>query len=118
MKWAFLLIDLIIPLICVIFGLNAKKIAAGKINLWVGYRSARSIASREAWEFANRAAGRILFWEGISGLILSLLFGVLAMLYCPLEVQGTVSTFLTLAQAFSLTVAIPVVETKLKKQFD
>ena len=118
MNWTFLAIDVIIPLICIAFGLSAKKVAAGKINLWVGYRSARSIASREAWEYANRAAGRILLWEGVSGLILSLLFGILAFRLCPLETQGTVSTVLTLVQALSITIAIPVVESGLKKNFE
>ena len=118
MNWAFLSIDLIIPIICLAFGLSAKKVAAGKINLWIGYRSARSIASREAWEFANLAAGKLLFWEGLSELILSLLFGLLAFFLCPLETQGTICTVLTLAQALSLAVALPVIENKLKKRFE
>ena len=118
MEWAFLSIDLIIPLILVAFGLSAKKVALGRINFWIGYRSARSVASREAWEFANLLAGKVMLWEGLSQLVLSLLFGILALILCPVEVQGSVCTALTLLQTISLIIAIPCIEKQLQQKFD
>ena len=81
-KWVFLFLELIIPVCCIVFGALADKVAAGKINYWIGYRSARSIASREAWEFANRLAGKIMLRAGIIMASISLI-ATLVWLFLP-----------------------------------
>lgn len=118
MNWAFLFLDILIPLVCIVFGLFADKIALGKINFWIGYRSERSTASREAWEFANLLAGRLLLRGGIAAFVISLVAGLLALILLPTQVQSTVCVVLTLVQTAALLAVIPAVEKKLKVTFE
>ena len=118
MNWAFLLLDLLIPALLIVFGITSKKIAEGPVNFWIGYRTSRSTASREAWEFANLTMGRVMLREGIVEISVSLIFGLLAFFLCTVEVQGTVTVLLELVQVLTLVAAIPWMEEQLKKRFE
>ena len=57
MFWFMLLMNLLIPLMMVFVGIYFKKAALSEINPLFGYRTRRSMASLEAWQFSNRLMG-------------------------------------------------------------
>lgn len=56
---------LIIPITCIIAGYILKTKPPKEINNVYGYRSRRSKASQEAWDFANVYSGKNIFIVGI-----------------------------------------------------
>ncbi len=57
--------DLIFPVILLITGLLMSKYPVKKINSGVGYRTSRSMASQEAWDYANTRFPKIYLVTGI-----------------------------------------------------
>ncbi len=56
---------LIIPVTCIIAGYLLKTKPPKEINNVTGYRTRRSRASQEAWDFANVYSGKNMFIVGI-----------------------------------------------------
>lgn len=50
--------SLLIPLIMIVAGWLLRRHPPASINIVVGYRSARSMASPESWRFAQKDCGR------------------------------------------------------------
>lgn len=77
MFWFMLLMNLLIPLVMILMGIYFKKAKLSEINPLFGYRTRRSMASLEAWQFSNRLMGSYWFrfgWGlGAISIILSLL---------------------------------------------
>ena len=66
--WIYMFImDLLIPIIMILFGRVFLKKAPKEINYVFGYRTSRSMKNRDTWEFAHRYCGKIWF---ICGLVL------------------------------------------------
>ena len=93
----FLIVSgLIIPVIMIVIGFVFKERPPAKINGFAGYRTSRSMKSLEAWTFANKYSGRLLYSYGsvsfaVSAIILFLLrsensafIGAAIALYCVL----------------------------------
>lgn len=55
---------LLCPLLMLGFGLISRKHPPKTINCWYGYRTARSMKSQAAWDFAHRYCGRLWTWLG------------------------------------------------------
>ena len=92
-----LAMDLLIPLVMTGFGRRFMKKPPARINgLW-GYRTARSMKSRESWDFAHRYCGRLWYRWGLA--------------LVPI-------TLLCLGQLVPLVAAIPPTEAALKRNFD
>jgi len=66
MFWFMLLMNLLIPLTMVFVGIYFKKAALPEINPLFGYRTRRSMASLEAWQFSNRLMGSYWFKYGLA----------------------------------------------------
>ncbi len=66
---------MIIPVTAIIAGYMMKYRPPEKINKTVGYRTRRSRASQEAWDFANRYCGKNTLIFGAVSLILSMIAG-------------------------------------------
>lgn len=72
--WCFLLVcALLIPLTMIFFGTRFLKKPPKKINSVYGYRTARSMRSQAAWDFAHRYCGKLWRVMGWTMLPLSLL---------------------------------------------
>ncbi len=70
--WIFMLcMNLLIPLTMIGFGILFLRRPPGEINGIFGYRTARSMASKEAWAFAHAYMGRLWLLTGLGMLILS-----------------------------------------------
>ena len=63
--WIFMLVmDFLLPLIMVVFG-KLFQHCPEEINSVFGYRTRRSMASQEAWNFAHHACGKLWFRWGL-----------------------------------------------------
>lgn len=72
--WIFMLcMDLMIPVFMVAFGWIFTHRPPKEINGVYGYRTRRSTASQEAWDFAHRYIGRIWLYMGMIMTVLSVL---------------------------------------------
>ncbi|NNE93783.1 MAG: SdpI family protein [Verrucomicrobiales bacterium] len=80
------------------------------INWMYGYRTARSMKSQEAWEFANRLSARALVWISVG---ITLIQALLMVFLNPVPAV-LVATVVYLVGVLGL---IPVVEIRLKQRF-
>lgn len=116
--WAFMLVmDLLIPLIMLGFGVSFSKGAPGEVNSVFGYRTAMSMKNRDTWEFAHRYCGKI--WR-ICGAVL-LPVAVVPMLFVmgrEVDAVGTVGGVVCTVQLVFLVGSIFPTERALKKNFD
>ena len=64
--WIFCLaMNLLLPVIMLVFGRLFQTKPPKTINGLFGYRTARSMKSQEAWDFAHRTCGRLWFKLGL-----------------------------------------------------
>ena len=113
----FVVCLIIIPVVAIITGYIMKTRPPKEINNTVGYRTRRSKASQEAWDFANVYCGKNTFIYGIVSLPVSIVF------YALLTVSVNWSELLAmlvviLVQTVTMTIAMIVsTEMKLKEKF-
>jgi len=108
----FWIIDLLIPTAMTIIGVLFKTHPPQKINMIYGYRTTRSMASQEAWDYAHQLCGKE--WIVI-GLIL-LAFVILIKLIAPTspEILSLINTGVSITV---LILPIPFIEKILKDKF-
>jgi uncharacterized membrane protein len=107
--WA---VSLIIPVIITVMGLVMRFRPPKNINLLYGYRTARSMASPEAWAAAHDIAGRI--WLAIGPALIAVT--VAANLALPLESEVLLMILMALG-LICIIAPIPYVEKRLKEKF-
>ena len=108
---------LLCPLLMLGFGLISRKHPPKTINCWYGYRTARSMKSQAAWDFAHRTCGKL--WSRLGLVLLPL--SALVMLPVLGADAGTVGLWcgaVALVQTAVLLGSIFPVERALKKEFD
>ena len=67
--WTFMLVmDLLVPLTMIYFGLRFEKNAPKEINATFGYRTTMSMKNQETWKFAHKYAGKL--WKVCGWLVL------------------------------------------------
>lgn len=116
--WLFTLAAaLLIPGCMLYFGWRFQKRPPERINSGYGYRSARSMRSQEAWDFAQVHSGRFWFRAGRPTLAVSLVW-MLLLLGRDIGTVGTSAMVLTGLQMLPLLAVIPVTERALKREFD
>ena len=104
--WVFMLVcDLLIPIAMIVFGTRFVKKPPSRINSLYGYRTARSMKSQAAWDFAHRYCGKL--WRAMGWAMLPL--SVLAMLPA-LGRDADFTGFLGGAVAAVQTPAQPIVQ--------
>lgn len=116
--WLFMLaVDLLIPLVMLVFGWRFQQKAPAKINKVFGYRTTRSMQNRETWAFAHKRAGQYWFRAGWVVLVLSVL-AMLPVLGKDAETVGIWGAVVCFAQCVPMLWVIFVVEGALKRTFD
>jgi len=105
----FWIIDLLIPIVITGIGLLCRYKPPRRINAIYGYRTARSMASQEAWDTAHCLYGHIMLRVGPP----LVAFVVLAKLLIPLPPEALSLVLLPFSLA-ALIVPIPMVEKRLK----
>lgn len=115
--WIFMVcMNLLIPLAMLGFGVVFLRWPPKEINGVYGYRTARSMASQEAWDFAHAYCGRLWFRMGLAMVLLS----VPAMLPCLGRSEGMVGLWgglVCIVECTLMIVTIIPTERALKKRF-
>jgi uncharacterized membrane protein len=109
--------NLIIPVIMLFSGVKFKNSSPKKINWIYGYRTSRSMKSKETWEFAHHCCGRLWTKIGSIMLVISILISIVALRFDD-NVQGIIVIVLVTIQTIALVASIFPVEKELKKNFD
>lgn len=107
---------LIVPLMMVILGKIYKDNPPKEINNVKGYRTRRSMASQEAWNYANKLMGKIQFTVGLCMLIVSVIVHLL-FLNASLNAISIETVALVLVQSLVLVLSNVPVEKSLKEKF-
>jgi len=116
--WFFMLVmDLLVPACMLYFGRRFQKKPPKEINSLFGYRTARSMRSQEAWNFAHTYSGRFWYRAGwptaaVSAVWMVLLFGK------EIDAVGASANVLELIQLVPFLAVIPATERALKREFD
>ena len=117
--WLFLTaMDLLIPAIMVGIGTRFLKHPPKTINALYGYRTARSMRSQAAWDFAHRYCGKL--WRTMGWVMLPL--SVLAMLLAlgqDIDFTSFLGGAVAVIQCVIMFVpTLVLTERALKQQFD
>ena len=115
--WIFMLvIALLLPGVMVLFGQVFLRRPPQQINGVYGYRTRRSMASQEAWNFAHHACGKLWFRWGL--VLLPVTVGLMLLVWG--RDTGTVGLFgavVMVVQLAVLLLSVAVVENALKRTF-
>lgn len=117
--WIILLVSgFLCPLLMLGFGLISLMHPPKNINSWYGYRTARSMKSQAAWDFAHRYCGRL--WTRLGVVLLAVSVAVLVPVGLLGEdtVRCVAAVILLGIQVVVLLGSIVPVEQALKKNFD
>ena len=112
-----LLMSLLIPVIMLVFGWVFRCQAPKKINVWYGYRTARSMKNEDTWVFAHQHIGRTWMIVGSVMLVISVI-PMIAVYGKDADTVSVVSLVLTLIQLIPLIVSLIPTEQALKNTFD
>ncbi len=116
--WIYMfLLDLLFPIGIFLFGRAFCKKAPKKINHVFGYRTSRSMKTRDTWEFAHRFCGRI-WWIGGLALIPIVVATMACLVEKDTKTVGCAGAVLLLAPLFLIVLSIIFTEKALKKTFD
>lgn len=106
----FWIVDLLIPFAVALIGLLFTLCPPRRINMIIGYRTARSMSSQRMWDEAHKRYGRICIRVGPALLV----FAAIAKLTIPLPPEILSLALLPFSFA-ALIVPIPIVERSLKR---
>ena len=111
---------IIVPIIAIVAGYLMKNRPPDKINNTIGYRTRRSKASQEAWDFANRYCGKNTLIFGIICLIVSVIAGYVLFFRGNTVTGGMVRMLIIMLIQIVLLVIVMALPTEmqLKKRFE
>ena len=112
-----LLTSLLIPVIMLVFGWKFHRQAPKKINVWYGYRSARSMKNEDTWVFAHQHIGRTWMLVGVVLLVVSVI-PMIAVYGKDDDTVSVVSLVLLFVQMLPMIMSLIPTERALKKTFD
>lgn len=112
-----LLTSLLIPVIMLVFGCLFHRSAPKKINVWYGYRSARSMKNEDTWVFAHQHIGRTWMIAGAVLLVISVI-PMIAVCGKDDDTVSVVSLVLLFVQMLPMIMSLIPTERALKRTFD
>lgn len=116
--WIFMLImDLLIPLILILFGSYFKKKVPKKMNCVYGYRTSMSMKNKDTWKFAHQYFGKL--WSIIGWMLIPI--SIISMFFAfnkNVEFIGIFGGVLCGVQSVIMIVSIFPTEIALKRTFD
>lgn len=111
------IMDLLIPIVMILFGRAFLKKAPKEINYVFGYRTSMSMKNRDTWEFAHCYCGKIWFICGLA--LLPVVIGVmLCFIGASTETVGYVGAANLVFPLLLIILSIILTENALKKNFD
>lgn len=116
-SWLFMLIiNLLIPLMMIVFGWRFMKKPPKKINGIYGYRTTMSMKNQDTWDFAHQYCGKLWFRIGWIMLLLSVV--IMLLVLDKEDSIGTWGSILCMVQCFVIVGTIFPTERALKNTFD
>ena len=117
--WTFLLIcNLLIPAAAIWYGRRFRADPPKEPNAWFGYRTARSMKSRDAWSFAQRKMGEVWGRWGYTMVLPVAVCQGLTLLCHTVDGMCLWSLPITAAEVVLLLLSMIPVERALKENFD
>lgn len=113
----FLITDLLLPTLMIVFGLLFLYKPPKTINYLYGYRTKKSMISQESWDYAHQYFGKIWFPLGVIVLILTIV-AFIFLYNQDEETVGVVGFLIMLVQLTTLMVPTLITEKALKRKFD
>ncbi|MBP1889276.1 putative membrane protein [Clostridium moniliforme] len=107
------LIDILIPLSMIIFGLILIFDPPKKINEFYGYRTSLSMKTKETWDFANNHLGKL--WLIFGTFSFAFTFALKSALTFNNELVSIICLIVSLTCMF---IPLVVVDKELKENFD
>lgn len=117
LKIFIVILNFMIPVTMLFFGVKFRKHGPKDINGIYGYRTSMSMKNKETWEFAHQYCGRLWIKLGLVMLIITIIASALVFTFDD-DVRGIIETVLVTAQTIILIASIFPVESALKKNFD
>ena len=116
--WIYMFImDLLIPIIMILFGRAFLKKAPKEINYVFGYRTSRSMKNRDTWEFAHRYCGKIWLICGLA--LIPIVAGImLCFIGADTKTVGYVGAALLVFPLLLIILSVILTERALKNTFD
>lgn len=103
----FLILHIFTGSVLLAVGLAMKFMPPKKINSFYGYRTPRSMKSQFAWDDANLFSATLMFWAGVSTLLVQVL--------CYVFIGGHISLLISLGYYLIFIILIVVLtERRLK----
>ena len=116
--WIYMmLMDILIPVIMVIFGGIFRKKTPVDINYIFGYRTKRSMKNNMTWNFAHAYCGKLWFIIGSAIIPISIL-AMLPVTGKDEDTIGWVGAAILIAQMVIIVITVIMTERKLKITFD
>ena len=116
--WIYMFImDLLIPIIMILFGRAFLKKAPKEINYVFGYRTSRSMKNRDTWEFAHRYCGKIWLICGLA--LIPIVAGImLCFIGADTKTVGYVGASMLVFPLLLIILSVILTERALKNTFD
>lgn len=116
--WIFMTaMNLVLPLIMIVFGFIFIKNPPKEINHLVGYRTTMSMKNKDTWEFAHHHCGKNWKFTGLCLLIPSALV-MLFFIGKDIQTVGEIGSVVIGVQTVSLLATLIPTEIALRKNFD
>ncbi len=113
------LVTLVLPAVMEVSGLVMMLHPPKERNMFFGYRTRRSLLSKETWDFANYYGGALYVYFGFYIVTATLLTDiVLRVTGAGTRVAGVAALVMVLVQALCFVIPVCFVEAKLKSNFD
>ena len=116
MSILYTVLTFFVPAVIIICGYIMKKFHSAEPNSSVGYRTARSMSSRESWAFANERCGGLWIKIGAVAAAVSLPFCA-AYFFLSKDHGAVLMCVLMLLQTAAMLLPILRVEKELKEKF-
>lgn len=110
------IVIIIIPLAVTFGGFILKQCSDSDVDSTVGYRTRRSMASKEAWKLANETCAKLWITGGIITTVLSVVLPFTACLILNETAGLYIGVFVLLFQITAFILSVVTVENKLKLQ--
>lgn len=111
------IMNMLLPMVMIIFGLIFLKKAPKTINNYYGYRTIKSKRNIDTWNFAHHYFGNIWFKLGVLSMLVS--FIVMILLYNKADnIVAFYSVILTFIHLVFMVTPIYFTEKKLGQTFD
>lgn len=110
-------IEMLLPLIMIVFGYLFARKAPDKINRLYGYRTRRSMMNMDTWSYAHRYLGRLWLVTGMVMLVVTVIMILLAMRFDEDKIDLAAGV-ITGLQMIPLIGSLFLAESELKKTFD